>query len=344
MIETKFILWRLFIMKKQLPKTHMGKQLEHAVRACNTFCHSKRSDKFNDAIDTEWKVYSDKYKDDLVDLALDFGRFITKTFPHVRNSFDIGPGEILAFLETKTSTCKDSTLKTKIIRLWKIEKCCMRISCTKNKEKFHWNTSDVVIPKSTKKNAYSKNKTISLEIAKVAIADLKGKETEAGNAVAVSAFAGTRVEESSCLKVENVHFSGGEFNLGWIHIIEGPEGGAKGGKERVIPIVNQETQDVFKSLVAGKTPGDYIAAKEGGGKLSTARINDALKKGLKARHGDTYLFNGCHAMRKTWAQLYYDITRKNYTRKEAISKTNLVLGHGKNRGEQGIDRYVVNRH
>jgi len=330
-------------MQKQLPKTHMGKQLEHAVRACNTFCHSKRSDKFNDAVNTDWKVYSDKYKDDLVDLALDFGRFITKTFPHIRNSFEIGPAEILAFLETKTSTCKDSTLKTRISRLWKIEKCCMRISCSKNREKFHWNTSDVVIPKSTKKNAYSKNKTIPLEVAKVAIADLKGKDSETGNAVAVSAFAGTRVEESSCLKVENVHFDKGEFGFGWIHIIEGPAGGAKAGKERIIPILNKEYQDIFKSLVAGKKPGDYIAAKEGG-KLTPEHIGDMLKKVLKARHGDTYLYNTCHALRKSFAQLYYDITRKNHTRKETISKTNMVLGHGKNRGEQGIESYVANRH
>jgi len=331
-------------MQKQLPKTHMGKQLEHAVRASNTFGHSKRADKFNDAVNTDWKVYSDKYTDDLVNLGLDFGRFLTKEFPHIRNSFEIGPKEIEAFLEKKSFTCAQDTLKTQLSRLWKIEKCCMRISCSKNKKKFNWDTSNVTVPESKKDAKYRKNKPIPLDVAKVAIADLKEKDSEAGNAVAVSAYAGTRVEESSCLKVENVHFSGGEFNLGWINIIEGPEGGAKNGKERFIPILNKEYQDVFKALVAGKKPGDYIAAKEGGGKLSTARISDALKKVLKARHGDTYLYNGCHAMRKTFAQLYYDITRKNHTRKETISKTNLVIGHGKNRGEQGIDRYVANRH
>ena len=133
---------------QKIPKTHMGKQLEHAVRQCAAFCHSKRADKFNDAIDTDWKVYSDSYKTDMVDLALDFGRFLTANYPHIRNSYDIVPREIQAFLEKKAFTCTQSTLKTKISRLWKLKKCCMRISCSKNQEKFHWNTSSVTVPES----------------------------------------------------------------------------------------------------------------------------------------------------------------------------------------------------
>ena len=143
-------------MPKTIPKTYMGKQLEHAVRQCSAYGHSKRSDKFNNAIDTSWKIYSDKSMDDMVDLALDFGRFLTQNYPHVRNSYEIGRHEIQAFMNKKASTCAQTTLTTKISRLWKLEKCCIRISCSKNQEKFNWDTSNIVMPKSTKELQYNK--------------------------------------------------------------------------------------------------------------------------------------------------------------------------------------------
>ena len=327
-----------------MSKTYMGKHLEHAIRACASFGHSKRADKFNDAVEVDWKIYSDAYKKDMVDLALDFGKFLSANFPRIRNSFEIGQYEIQAFLEVKSSTCKDKTLTTKLSRLWKLEKCCMHISCSKNRAKFDWNTSNVIVPKSTKGVQYTKDKPIPLEVAKAAITDLRGKNSEAVNAVTVSTYTGMRVRETTCLKVKDIHFSGGEFGLGWIQIVKGAEGGAKGGKARVIPILDKEAQNALKSIVAEKKPDDYVAAKNNGSKMTPDNVSAMLRDVLKKRHGNTYLHNGCHALRKTFAQRYYDVVRKKFTKKKSVSKTNVVLGHGKNRGVQGIEPYVANIH
>ena len=327
-----------------LPKTYMGKQLEHAVRACGAFCHSKRSDKFNDAVDTEWKVYSDSYKQDMVDLARDFGRFLTANYPHIRNSYEIGQAEVQAFMNKKASTCAPTTLTTKISKLWKLEKCCIRISCSKNQEKFHWNTSDIIMPKSTKEIKYKKDKPIPIEHSRTILADMQKNRSETVNAATLSAYTGMRARETTCLKVENVHFTNGEFGLGWIQIIKGSEGGAKAGKARIIPILDLEAQNALKSIVAGKKPDDYVVISAKGGKMGPDNVEKAICTALKARFGNTYLYNDGHGMRKTFAQKYYDMVRSKHTRKETISKTNMVLGHGKNRGEQGIKSYVANKH
>jgi len=153
-----------------------------------------------------------------------------------------------------------------------------------------------------------------------------------------------RARETTCLKVENVHFAKGEFGLGWVQILKGPAGGAKGGRPRRIPIMDQEAQDALKAVVAGKKPDDYIAISEKGGKMGPDNVERAICAALKARFGDIYLYNDAHGMRKTFAQRYYDIIREKHDKKETVAKTNSVLGHGYNRGEQGIKSYVANRH
>jgi len=323
-----------------MPKTYMGKQLEHAVRACGAFCHSKRSNKFNDAVDTEWKVYSDSYKQDMVDLARDLGRFLTANYPHIRNSYEIGQSEIQAFMNKKASTCAPATLTTKISKLWKLEKCCIRISCSKNQEKSHWNTSDITMPKSKKEIKYKKDKPIPIEHSRTILSDMRGNRSETSNAATLSTYLGMRARETTCLKVENVHFTKGEFGLGWIQIVRGPEG----GRPRKIPILDKDDQDMLKSIVVGKNPEDYVVAKPDGTKMEPDTVEAALREALKERHGNTYLYNSCHGLRKTFAQWYYNICREKYDKKQTIAKTNAVLGHGYRRGPQGIKSYVKNMH
>ena len=322
----------------------ISKQFEHAVRACSAFGHSKRADKFNDAIDTTWKIYSNASMKDMVDLARDFGKFIENERPYIKNSYEIGMGEVQAFMDKKASTCIPETLKTKISRLWKLEKCCKRISCSKNKEKFHWNTSDIVMPKSTKEIRYKKDKAIPIEVSREILSDMRKNRSEVVNAATLSAYTGMRAKETTCLKVCNIHFTGGEFGYGSVIIIKGPEGGAKGGRPRIIPILDQEAQSALKSIVAGKNPDDFVAIAAHGGKMTPDNVESGIREALKSRHGDTYLYNDNHGMRKTFAQKYYDMIRPKCTKKEAISRTNMALGHGKNRGAQGLESYVANMH
>ena len=319
------------------------KQLENVVYGCISSGHSKRADKFNDAIDTSWKIYSDTSWQDMRDLARNLGDYIRDHHPDITRVYHIGSEVIQAYLESKASTCVDETLRKIYSRLKKFESCCKHVYF-RDKDKFNWGMEKVTVPKSIKVAEYKKDKPIPLEVAKTAIFDLHEKRSETVNAVVVSTYVGTRVEESTCLKVGNIHFSGGEFGLGWVQIIKGSEGGAKGGRPRVIPIINKEAHDTLKSVVAGKNPDDYVVSTTKGDKMTPDNVNVMFRDVLKERHGDTYLFNGCHGLRKSFAQRYYDIVREKRSKEEAVSKTNMVLGHGKNRGEQGIKTYVANMH
>ena len=316
--------------------------MESVIYGCASPCHSKRADKFNDAIDTSWKIYANSSFDDMLDLAKNFGKFIREHYPDKTKAYQIDRDVVQAYMNSKTARWAQDTLGTNYSRLKKLEICCKHVYF-RDKGRFDWDMDNVAVPKSTKEVQYKKNKPIPTEVANVAIDDLRLKNSEAVNGVILSLCAGMRAEETTCLKVENIHFTKGEFGFGYIQIVKGPEGGAKGGKARRIPFLSKEDQDMIKSIIAGKKPGDYVVSNDGK-KIEPDTVEAALREALKERHGNTYLYNGCHGLRKTFAQRYYDITREKHDKDRTIAKTNAVLGHGYKRGPQGIKSYVKNMH
>lgn len=315
----------------------IAKQLEHAVHQCFTPGHSKRTDKFNPNIDTGWKIYSLSSQRDMLDLAKDFGKFIKRKYPAANKAYQIQPSEIQEYLNKKAATCVDKTLDKIISRLGKLEKCCKHAYPGSD---FAWSVDGCMKPPSTKNADFVKDTPVPMNVSKAAIEALSLKKSEVYRAVILSSYCGMRSEETTCLKAGNVHFSGGEFELGWVEIVKG--GGAKGDRPRTIPIISVEAQQALKKAVENKRPGDFVAAKNNGGKMTADNVQRALREWMDKEYSGRYKGNRCHGMRKTWAQTYYDIVRKGgCTKAEAVSKTNQVLGHGKKRGPGGIKTYVA---
>ena len=322
---------------------NITRQLENVVHGCASPYHSKRADKFNDAIDTAWKIYANSSFDDMIDLAKNFGKFIREQYPDKTRAYQIDRDTVQAYFNSKPANWKNETMWTNYSRMKKLEICCKHVY-DRDKDKFSWDMENITVPKSTKESKYSKDKPIPMEVSRLILADMKGKDSEVGNAATLSVYLGMRAKETTCLTVENIHFTGGEFKLGWIQIVDGPAGGAKGGRPRRIPVMDQEARDALKSVVTGKKPDDYVAISERGGKMGPGNVEKAICEALKARFGDTYLYNDAHGMRKTFAQRYYDVIREKFDKKQAVAKTHTVLGHGRNRGPGALGDYVKNMH
>lgn len=315
----------------------IAKQLEHAVHECFTPGDSKRADKFNTKIKTDWKIYSLSSRRDMLDLAKDFGKYMKENEPDLNKACLIYPQEVQDYLNKKASTCVDKTLDKIISRLIKLENCCKHVYPKSN---FVWSVDYTMKPESTKNADYVKDTPVPFEVSRAAIEALSHKKSEVFNAVRLATYCGMRSEETTCMKVENIHFTGGEFGYGWVEIVKG--GGSKGDRPRIIPIINTETQRELQKAVEGKQPDQYVAPSIKGGKMTPDNVQKKLREWMDAQYGNKYKGNRCHGMRKTWAQMYYDIVRSaGCTKTEAVSKTNDVLGHGRDRGPSGIKTYVA---
>ena len=322
---------------------NITRQLVHAVHDCYTPGHSKRADKFNPAIDTSWKIYSSASRRDMLDMAKDFGAFLREQCPDLTRAAQITPDNIQAYINAKAATCVDATLGKIMSRVGKLEVCC-RHAYSGDRDAFEWRVKGVATPSSTKNADFVKDTPVPLEVSKTILSALREKRaSEVGNAVTLSVYAGMRANETTCLKAKNIFLSGGEFGFGYVTITKGPEGGAKGGRPRTIPILNQEAQDALKGVIAGKQPENYVAAKADGTKMTPDNVQRSMREVMDKQFGHTYKGNRNHGMRKAWAQRYYDVVRTGgCTRREAVSKTNEVLGHGANRGEVMVKMYVAN--
>ncbi|MCL2079135.1 MAG: hypothetical protein FWH17_04735 [Oscillospiraceae bacterium] len=167
-----------------LMSKNIQKQLENVVHGCASPCHSKRADKFNDAIDTSWKIYANSSFDDMLDLAKNLGKFIREHYSDKTKAYHIDRDVIQAYMNSKTERWAQKTLGTNYSRLKKLELCCKHVYF-RDKGRFDWDMDNVAAPKSTKEVQH-KNKPIPKEVANVAIDDLRGRASEVVNAVVLS--------------------------------------------------------------------------------------------------------------------------------------------------------------
>lgn len=317
-------------------------QLEHAVCKCDSHGQSKRSDKFDKTSNTEHKIYSNSYRTDIMDLAKSLAKFIKSEYPDIRFGRDIKAEHCQEYLDFKAATCTDKTLSKMCTQLKKLENACKQAY---PKSEFNWQIDEISVPASRKPITWRKNKVINEELADKIAATMKAtSSSEAYKGVILGKCLGVRANEAVHLKVGKISFSGGQYGYGEADIVDGPDGGAKAGKQRYIPILTAEARDELKNLVEGCDKEEFIITNtQTGGRIMKKTLLSSIGDAMKILGIDReYNWNKEHALRKAYAQRVFDIERKTKTRKEAVSATNLALGHGKNRGEGGIATYVAN--
>ena len=194
---------------------NIAKQLENVVYGCASPCHSKRADKFNAAIDTPWKIYANSTFDDMRDLAKNFGKYIREHYPDKKRAYQIDRDTVQAYFNSKTNNWNDKTMWTNYSRIKKLEQCCKHVFF-RDKDKFDWDMKNVIVPKSTKEVKHKKDTPIPMEVSRLILSDMRESRSEVVNAATLSVYFGMRANETTCLKVENIHFTGGEFKLGWV--------------------------------------------------------------------------------------------------------------------------------
>lgn len=294
--------------KSKNGKPSMAYQLRNAVNMNFNEGTSKRAAKMSDG-GYGSKVYSYNHRDDLLDLASQLGRYCRSEFK-LSLVKDIKQEHIESFLEHKSKTCSDTSLKTIRQNLSKLNKCVNSAYHKSCKE--DW-TSGLITPSGTNQTKLRDEKISRPSMDKVLGAlDMR---YASHRALVLAESLGLRASET--VKVKGSHI---DLNKGVVSVV------GKGGRFREVPIPERarEALTTFKEQY-----GDERIAP-----VKPDSVNEIFKR-VRERvdvHDLDGTKSGVHAIRKLWAtELFEEKVESGMSEKDAWGDVSEALGHGRDR-------------
>ena len=282
--------------------------------------HDKHSAKSSEG--TGSTIYSYKERENLKDVGTQLVNY-AKTEFGVKQIKDISNAMVKGFLESKASTCRQSTIDNYTSRLCKLGNIVNR--CYKS--------ANVVWKVKAPESRVGAEKLRRIKMDKedfkrvIDYAKLTDSKSKAPVALELAGKYGLRVAELSKMLAIDVDL--GKLRL---HIHE-----SKGGKSRDLKIL-EEDREFFKKLIIGKSGEDKLI------EIKENSINKWLSRNLKEKLGiDKYkdCKTGVHSIRKMAAtNRYLDNIKSGLSKKEAEKEVSVWLGHGEDRKDVIIN-YIV---
>lgn len=300
-------------------KRNLKYQFLHAIDSNFKEKMDKHADKRN-GIRNTGKVYSYSDRKNLVDLSANFSNWMKSNYPNVTMIKNINSNHIQEFLNSKSETCSNTTLKIYVSHFQKLEK---QINNTYN-TKLHFNVTAPI----------GRNEGQKIRTASMSYADYIKLEGSYSNpysngriAINLAAKAGLRVSEISKLKGSDI-----DLQKKCLHIID-----SKGKRSRDVPIAQKDVS-YFSELkeIVGSNRCCPIQSES-----ILKSVNRHMNScGIKENYQETAI----HSIRKMYAQERFDELRaEGNSISKAWSQVSVALGHGADRTSL-MKTYISNIH
>lgn len=267
------------------------------------------------------RIFSYADRKNLIDVASNFSNFMKSNFSEVKQVKDVKAEHIQSFLNEKSKSCSNATLKQYESKFNKLE------NVVNNTYNINANYRGFVTPTSLE-NTKIRNSSMSIEDFNKLQQSFSNSNSSAKTAIELTSRAGLRVSE--CTKIQGRDI---DLQKGTIHVQDG-----KGGRDRDITI-REEDKQYFADLKAQYSDTERICP------VKSDSINKAIQREMeKLDMKDKYADTSIHCIRKMYAQEQYDRYRDaGYEIKESLGKVSIDLGHSENRLEL-MKSYVLNIH
>lgn len=274
------------------------------------------------------KIFSYSCYDSIKQTSMSFSKFINENYPEIRQLKEIMPCHISDYLEIKSKTCNDNTLLKLKMHIESIG-----IFASKKYKSVNVNNWKVVnspcsnLPNNIRfKNGFTEPEIIKLE--QYASAPRRENMQKALMLVKIT---GLRLDEVWTQRVSDFHILStdkGDFGYGYINVSD-----AKHGRNRCVSIISADDRKVLMRIIQNSKNDKIITC-------SKTNLQRMLAQAKKAT-GLESVGQSWHAIRKFYAQRFYDFYRSKHTRKETINATNHMLGHGRGQLSK-LETYVEN--
>ena len=260
----------------------MGKNLKHQ------FIHSiednfkegmdKHSMKAND-IRNDGKVFSYSDRKNLIDVASNFSNYMKENYKDIRQVKEVRAEHIQAFLNEKSNSCSNATLKQYEAKFNKLEKI---VNKTYN---INATYKGYTLPLS-KENTKIRNTSMAIEDFKKLERAFINSNSYGKVAIQLTGRVGFRVSECTKLQGRDI-----DLGKGVIHVEDG-----KGGRNRDVPI-REEDRSYFSNLKSSVGDRERVCPVKSDS--INKSIDRAMKReGIRNKYNDTSI----HCIRKMYAQ------------------------------------------
>jgi len=281
-----------------------------------------------------------KHFQNLRAFAKDFGQWVKAEYPEIKQVKDISVSVCNKFLDMKADFCAKATLKKYRSYFQKTQMCTNHYFKSANLD---WK-GNIVVPESRKaQDVESVRFGVRMDsndfdnIVELAA----GRFPHAVTVAHISSMIGCRVEGCANITAGMVRLDEpGRYGHGEIHLYETNDnkiqGIEKGGRPRIIDIRRAEDAVFFKGLCQGKSFTERLIP------ITADSINRGLRitmevLGIKGK----YELKSLHSIRCMFAQeLWNENKAAGITYENNLRICNNQLGHGDNRGLEGVKAYI----
>lgn len=307
---------------------NIRQQLTYAVRNNTAFGESKHAEKGKGlgmkSVIHDGRSYSYCTFNARLDTAKQFSRWINNNYPDIKMAREITSEHANEFLIDKAKTCRNATLESYASNLRALAK---EINTTYKGSKIDSDEIKTVLGTKTP------SRTVTMHTDDFrALKDSFKADSLGHRALCLEEATGARVEGLTKLTPNDITILSDTRANVYIH-------GEKGGRNRTVEVYGakhvQELQHI-KDIVPS---GQRICGVKPDS-LNRSFNRHLNKLGLKTK----YELTSVHSMRKAWAQKIYDRYRLTHSKLETVKYVNVQLGHGAERDQILLDRYVADCH
>lgn len=299
-------------------------QIFTAMQSAIAYGESKRSYRAQTGFAKLDKIFSHSEYESIEKTSKDFTSYLQDF--RVKKVADITSDHVDGFLIKKSLTCNDNTL-TKI----KAHIESIGIFCEKKFGVNAANFSPSMKIVSGKENDVKVGRPMDKEVFADLVSRLEQSDSGADNRDArLLRFVrgtGLRIDEVCTQKVADCHpGERGRFGFGYVDVSN-----PKHGRPRRVHLHSAQAREAVKAAI-DRASGDRLFT------CKTKTMQNRI-----SQHMDIYGLKqiGAHAVRKLYAQDFYNFFRSRHTKRETIQMTNEQLGHSASRDVSELKTYVV---
>lgn len=300
----------------------LNQQINYAISQNCKIGVSKRADKRNLTTDSNSKIYSVQYAENVRDTVKNFTNWVKGNCPDLKMVKDIRSEHINAWINNREKNWSNKTLENHISRMKLVQEQLIKTYNLKL-DFMHFKT-----PKRDRAHII-RDKAMSREDCDKIRKNMCNKYTKGREAIEITSRTGLRVKEVARLHSKCID------TIKWV--IEVREG-AKNGRFRVVPI--REKDRTYFAELKEKTKGRYVC--DG---VKEDSLNVAIRRCMKDIGIDKKYPQTEHAIRKLYSiermeELRGSDKADTLTERKAWSVVQNELGHGKNFREELYNTYV----